>query len=542
MTKKKTTLLIAVSLIILLTTCAKFVPPTGGEKDIIPPKLVSSVPKDKTKNYKGNRITLVFNELVDSKSLKQELIITPEPKSNYKVKNKGEVVELDFENKLDSNTTYTLNFAGGIKDLNEQNKTQNLKLVFSTGNEIDSLGIAGEVKSLFTKKELLGITVGIYSTTKKDSLPLLKQKPTYFTKTDSSGKFKFENLKSDKYRIIAFEDENNNLKFDNKKEQFGFRSDTLVLTQNLVNKNLIAFPYDTIAPKYKRYNQKENEYSLRFDEDIYRAAVVFDKISDSLIYKVEKDEIKFFNTIALIDSLGIKVIFSDSLLNTDTLTHKLFFKPKTENIKTKKTTQQTLKIAVKPAPKSLILPKEGYVFSFDYPLIKLDTSKIKVRDDTLKVLNFDFELKNQLELSIKPKGEVTSKLVVKIEQGAFVDMNEDSNSVIEIENSLLKINETGVLAGRVGDSNISGSFIFQLLEAETRKLIKELNEGKSTFLFEYVLPNSYVIRVIEDKNKNGIWDTGNFAKWQQPENIYLLKEPVKVKANFEFRDIIIPID
>jgi len=44
--------------------CAQIGAPSGGPKDTVAPILVKSIPNDKTINFKGNKITLSFNEYV----------------------------------------------------------------------------------------------------------------------------------------------------------------------------------------------------------------------------------------------------------------------------------------------------------------------------------------------------------------------------------------------------------------------------------------------------------------------------------------------
>ena len=46
------------------TGCASIVPPTGGDRDSLPPLLVSVTPPDSSKNFAGKRINFVFNEFV----------------------------------------------------------------------------------------------------------------------------------------------------------------------------------------------------------------------------------------------------------------------------------------------------------------------------------------------------------------------------------------------------------------------------------------------------------------------------------------------
>ncbi|WP_394996296.1 Ig-like domain-containing protein, partial [Emticicia sp.] len=131
---KSLTLIIAYS---MLVSCAQFVPPTGGKKDEVAPKLIKSNPPNEQKNYKGKEFELIFDELIDATSLRQELLIVPEPEGTYDIKQKSNSVILKFDKPFKDSTTYTFNFRKGINDLNERNEARNLKIVFSTGNNID---------------------------------------------------------------------------------------------------------------------------------------------------------------------------------------------------------------------------------------------------------------------------------------------------------------------------------------------------------------------------------------------------------------------
>ena len=211
---------------LLLSSCAQFVPPTGGIKDEIPPKLLKTQPLNKTINFKGSTVSLEFDEVIDVSSLRQDLLVIPEQPGAYTVKQTSKGVKLVFDQPFKDSTTYTLNFRNGIKDINERNPAQNLKLVFSTGDKIDSLSVSGKIQDLWAKTEELDVTVGLYNLT--DTIPILKRKPDYFTKTDSSGNYLFENIKNNKYRLIAINDKNQNLLFDQKNDKIGFLSDTLI--------------------------------------------------------------------------------------------------------------------------------------------------------------------------------------------------------------------------------------------------------------------------------------------------------------------------
>ncbi|NDK18970.1 MAG: hypothetical protein GW912_08225, partial [Zetaproteobacteria bacterium] len=50
-------------------------------------------------------------------------------------------------------------------------------------------------------------------------------------------------------------------------------------------------------------------------------------------------------------------------------------------------------------------------------------------------------------------------------------------------------------------------------------------------------PEKYLIRVIYDENKNRIWDTGNFLKHINPEEVIYFKNELDVRANWEITEV-----
>ena len=79
------------SLIILLQGCAKVGAPTGGLKDITPPKYVDGVPENRSTGFKGNEISFRFDEFVQLKDLNKELLVSPPLKVKTGCKAKGQV-------------------------------------------------------------------------------------------------------------------------------------------------------------------------------------------------------------------------------------------------------------------------------------------------------------------------------------------------------------------------------------------------------------------------------------------------------------------
>ena len=127
------------------TGCANIVPPLGGPRDSIPPKLVFVTPRDSSKNFTANKIVFNFNEYIDPKDVRTELIVSPVPKLEPIVDAKLRTLTIRIKDTLQPNTTYSFNFGNAIRDVNEGNILRGFTYVFSTGRYIDSMTFTGNV-------------------------------------------------------------------------------------------------------------------------------------------------------------------------------------------------------------------------------------------------------------------------------------------------------------------------------------------------------------------------------------------------------------
>ncbi len=134
--------------LLLLYSCANIVPPTGGEKDVSPPKPIDLTPPNLSVDFNSNKIELLFDEYVKIRDI-ENIQLSPKCDSPLKILKKGKKIEISIDCELDSNTTYTLNFGKSIVDLNEGNPLSNFKYVFSTGEKLDSLWLKGNVRELY---------------------------------------------------------------------------------------------------------------------------------------------------------------------------------------------------------------------------------------------------------------------------------------------------------------------------------------------------------------------------------------------------------
>jgi uncharacterized protein (DUF2141 family) len=533
------TLVIFVIAQMLFQNCAQMASPPGGKKDTLAPKIISSTPLNKSKNFKGKKIELIFNEYISLKNINQELLITPNV-GFYETKIRPNGVSIILDSALKENTTYTFNFRNAIEDVSERNPGKNIKLVFSTSDLIDSLSIKGNIRHLKTNKKLENIMVGLYPY--NDTLRIDKEKPYYFTKTDTSGNYQLENLAKGKYYLAAFEDVNNNLLLNSNKEQVDFITDKYIELSTNVEQNFLVSLQNLDPLKQVKTSTTAKTALYEYNRGIKKISVVSKNNSTVPIYQIESDRnLRFFvENIDRKDTLFLKSVITDSLDRTYPFDLKIKFR---EINKKEKVQINPLKFDVKPTSGKAISPTDSIVFTFDKPIKFYDLSKIQlikteneawIIPDTYYQWN---EYKNRLTLPnfYLPAYE---KFDLKIDKGAFINVESDTSAVYNQKMVRQDLENYGTIEGTIGKSTNGLNYIVEVINTSTNERAYS-QITKQNFNFKYVEPGTYTLRAIEDKNQNGDWDIGNYLSREKPENIYFLDTKIKIKANFQITDLLI---
>jgi hypothetical protein len=210
-------LLITIVIPLLFPRCANIVPPSGGPRDTIPPEVVRSLPPNFSTQFTGTGIHIEFDEFIQLRNINQQFIINPPQKERPDFRVRGRNLYVDLRTEPIPNTTYTLNFRGGIVDLNESNPLSNYEFVFSTGDILDSLNYSGLVLDAYTNKPVEGVVVMLYDNL-NDSVPYLNI-PLYANRTGKDGRFHLNNLRAETYLVFALTDVNNNYLYDRPGEE-----------------------------------------------------------------------------------------------------------------------------------------------------------------------------------------------------------------------------------------------------------------------------------------------------------------------------------
>jgi len=563
----------------LLGSCARQTSPTGGPKDTIPPKLISSYPAKEEKNYKSRQLELNFDEWVVLNNPKDKIIVVPDVNKKYEVTVKKTKVILTFDEPLQDSTTYSLAFRESIQDITEKNPAANLKLAFSTGPYIDSLSISGNVYDPLKGKEYKDATIALYQT---DTFNIFKHRPVYLTKSDEKGQYVIENLKPGIYHIYAIEDKNKNLIADSKNESYGYLADTINLTTNQKKVSIPMVrldsrgvkltstrPYNTyfnikVSKSLKSYTLKSTEEPIisAFGEDLanirvyntledkdsllvhFNAIDSIDNKIDTTLYlkfgkrevKPDKFEVKPQN-FEVIGDKGIirgKVTFTKPLL--DIRFDSLYYQIDSTNVV--HFSMQDIKIDS--AHKSLTITK-----AFDKKLLVKPEPEKKAAPATKPTQPTESTTKpkpgaSKPDEKTKPAKKPPVEYLLYMGKSTFVSIELDSSASTTQNIKPTKLEEASVII--VDIKTKETNYIVQLLDKSLTIVREEQNNPK--IHFEDLQPGEYMIRVIIDKNGNGVWDPGNFFKLEEPERIVYYRNEkqspsLNMKANWEVGPLLI---
>lgn len=519
--------------------CANMQAPTGGPKDSIPPKLLNVSVPNLTRNFDHKEVVFEFDEYIKLNNHYKEFSISPdvEKQPDYKIKKKKLIITLP--DSLEKNTTYTINFGNGLVDFNESNPFKNYTYVFSTGPELDSLTISGKVSNAFTKefdpKEDLSVRV-LLIPTRQDSI-FGKKKANIFTGVDSSGNFKFQNLRADTYRIYAIKEENNDRIYNHPDELIGFYAlDTIRLDKNIEN---IYIEYAKGKPKefkiQDRKIQKDSRITLSFNQPLdspavriidpeelnEKAYVKFSELKDSVNIMLEKLEFD-----------SIKLVISDYNKDLDTTLIR-----RSKNEKYDRELIPQLNITNK------VNKVEHITITSTFPIESIDKNKIILKEDTLSRRNFQLQkdtLKDNLyhiRFNWKPK----KSYELTIQENAIKSIFGDTNKEFKVAFAYDEAENFGDMIFKINGLDSNVYYIAEIIdEKKTKVYDRKILYNSNTLHYTKFPGGKYLLRIIKDINGNGRWDGVDVYNKIQPEPIWYLDKPFVIRSNWEQNETITP--
>lgn len=517
---------------LLLYQCAQMAVPTGGERDVEPPKVLKFTPENESINFKSKTIAIEFDEYVVVQGLGNQLIVTPPLKHEIDFHLKKRTLYLEIQDTLLDETTYIFSFGEGVKDLTEGNTNPNLKYVFSTGDYLDSMRVQGTVIDAYTLKPVEGATVMLY-TDMGDSVPM-NEKPKYFTQTKATGRFNLEYLKEDDYKLFVLKDENQNYLYDMPTEQIGFLDSTIrpfALDTLMEEVDIRLFLEDNIEQAIKKVSFRQpGKMTITFSKPLEQEIELKPLAPKFRIDWAKHEKLTVGDTVvywvqphSLNDSLTYEVRLNDEVL--DTIDPYLAGNPKKiPDLKLQTRVQSNLDF-FKP-----------FTFESDFPVASIDTMRIFMYRDSTQVYNFEIKQTDEVgrKFMIDYDWEFDKNYKLTIDDSVFVSIYGQKNDSTNFSFGIHDKDHYGLIEVQLEmPDSIDHDMVLQLIDNQDKVVKEKTLRSSETVTFERLQPMEYRFRMIYDENNNGKWDTGNYMEGRQPERVVYFPEKMNVRSNWD---------
>ncbi len=260
---------VLVLLALVLAGCAGQYPPTGGPIDTTPPKITMSSPTPDELNFTSGEIRLKFDKYMVRRTVESAIFFPPYSLDDLKFDWSGKEVSIKVGKPLAKNRTYILTIGARAQDDHGNYLGKAINIVFSTGTEIDTGMISGQIYA--PKPE--PYTVAAYPVTPEiDTLHPYLTLPRYITQSDDSGRYVLQGLADAKYRLICFDDQMRNFLYAPQIDLYSSAIHDVVVThtdQKVPGVDFIVAKEDTSHPQFYSASLANNGLVLlKFSEPL----------------------------------------------------------------------------------------------------------------------------------------------------------------------------------------------------------------------------------------------------------------------------------
>ncbi len=593
-------LLAAVVCALFPAACASIGTPDGGPYDETPPKVTKCQPANMSVNNRDKKLTIAFDEFIVLENASEKVVVSPPQKEMPDIRTSGKKIHVTLHDSLKENTTYTVDFSDAIVDNHEGNPMGNFTYAFSTGAEIDTMEVSGTLLEAENLEPVKGMLVGLHDdlsdsafTTKFFTRVSRTDSRGRFTvKGVAPGKYRIYGLQdldgdfrfSQKAEKIAFDTvvieptcapdtrqdtvwiDSTHIDTIKTIPYTHFYPDDIILrafTEDYTDLHLLKTerpvperfsiyftgPSDTL-PTLKGLNFEGAE-----DIIVERSAR-----NDTLTYWITDTLVAYKDTLTLsltyldTDTLGQLVYRTDTLDLIPKITHGQQVKELQKKIEEWEDQQKKARrrqkekyepkpnpflhenLSYKMLPGGAIAPLQNIKFTFDEPVIPIDTAALHFhrQKDTVWI--------EEPYLFLPVEGDMRSyMLYAEWTPGEKYKFEVDSNAVRSI---MGKTSEAIKKEIYVSPEEEFSSLFVHLILPDTAATIVQLLGGSDEVVrsakavnsradFFYLKPGDYYLRLFIDRNGDGKWNTGDYAAGRRPEEVFYFPKPLSLRARWE---------
>jgi hypothetical protein len=212
--------------------CARSYPPPGGERDTLPPGLVSTTPEALAlvPEFRGP-VVFRFDERISERNFSEAMVTVSPLDGAMRVRRAGNEIRVEIDGGWQPDRVYRVVVLPGIRDLHGNARQDPAEVVFSTGPPVPATAMAGIVLDRLTNRPVQNAVVRAIRR---------GDEAAYIAVGDTGGFFSLRHIPLGVYDVRAFTDLNRNRRFDPaepfdaRQVSMGAASDTVALVFNVL--------------------------------------------------------------------------------------------------------------------------------------------------------------------------------------------------------------------------------------------------------------------------------------------------------------------
>ena len=533
--------IVSIVLLVLANGCARQGYPTGGPKDEEPPVALGCKPANESRHFADNKFYIQFDEYVVLKNASENVLVSPPMKNKPEITTKGKGVLVKIKDTLQENTTYLFQFKEAIADFTEGNLLPSYEYVFSTGEAMDTMSLGGRVIDARSGKPWKEtVTVMAYKDPESDVVALDDTiatfvQPDFVTRCDKEGHFAFHFIPVGKYRLVALEDKNRNLRVD---VADAVAWDTAVSASHPTSDSthrllyLISQPDNTQQRILKSEFAAPGRITVVSQLPMQNPRIEDERAQWQTRLNAKRDTLTAWCFDAKRDSA--RLVISDTGLQ-DTL--KLRY---TASRKGGRRTMAGAKEEKKPLMTPLCDGNKAYYddlgLAFSNPIVSVEDSAMvevmHLKDSTVSlcpvVLDISGITAHIMATGIK-SGE---QYRVRLAEGLFSDIYGNRNDSLTFT---MTPKDYGTLS--IGIDNRTGfPLVVEVLDKRDTVVQQQTLAGSGKLRFIHLPSGDYRLRAVIDRNSDGRWTPCDYRQQRQPEETMMFEKTLSLREKWEMEE------
>lgn len=547
------------SFTLIFLGCAKKGFPPGGPADIAPPDVIETFPPNgSTKVEPSSQLKITFSEKMQKKFTQEAVLLFPAESLEYKWEKNSLV--LKPKTMLRPNRTYVVTVGTKAADSRNNQLKSSFSFAFSTGEFLDQGFITGKV--YYNGKPEPGVSIWAYLLTNTKDIAPGKEMPAYVVQTEKNGNYSLQYLSQGNYRLLAVKDVNSDLNWDPSKEPLGLsisdaKIDEASLRVENLNFNLTL--RDTARFQLKECQVLDNQkIKLAFNKNLDKKTA-YNANDFTLISSADTNRVKMSQIYSLYgENKNLYLLTAEKLRDAE---YKVFIanlQDEEKNVLTQSFNGCQFKGSAHPdttKPRilnstplknqiDLRLEAEIEVFFTEPMNQKSVENNFTLKDSSGNMVRGNYNWEYGTHFKFVPEQSLSGRMAYSAQLATHNVSDLSGNILLD---SIWNIKFTTVNPDTFGSISLEVKSKEQYLEnifINVNSLDKKQNyqkvlEKSGKFVFDAVIPGSYLFGGFVDLDHNGKYSFGKISSFEPAEPFSIHPDTIQVRSRWETAGVVL---